>query len=236
MCPFTLCLVFLLQKRGVCALAGMGGSNGGEGSKSVSAQILIYEDYEKVEKPGSKPKNTIRLDGAKIESSYSSPNASNTSSPAYSSAVTTPQGGLRLSASPSPSSASNLQNGPVAEFYPFTVATSTGEVHEFRVEMENDRLRWVKILQLLVMYPFSPIPEEPSSNPIKDSFRQSLEAKQYGAGNSDVTGPIRGCDYNGNENTYFTLLMSLVFDTYAVSIFFPYSFNSQITSAKGVLS
>ena len=171
---------FALQKKVVGAFAGIGGNNG-DTSKSISAQILIFDDYEKVEKPGYKPKNSIRLDGAKIESAYSSPSASNTSSPAYSSAITSPQGGIRLSASPSPSTSSN-GNGSSSELYSFTVATSTGEVHEFKIESENDRLRWVKILQLLVMYPYSPIPEEPKTNPIKDGFRNSLEAKQYGAG------------------------------------------------------
>ena len=135
-----------------------------------------------MEKPGSKPKNSIRLEGAKIESSCSSPSASNTSSPAYSSAVASPQsGGMRLSTSPS-------QNG--GETYSFTVATGNSEVHEFKVETENDRLRWVKILQLLVMYPFSPIPEEPNTNPIKDSFRKSLEAQHYRAGESSQRGDL----------------------------------------------
>ena len=171
-----------MQKKVVGAFAGIGGSNGGESTKTISAQILIFDDYEKVEKPGHKPKNSIRLDGAKIESSCSSPSASNTSSPAYSSAITSPQGLIRLSASPSPST--SLQNGQ--DLYSFTVATANGEVHEFKIESESERLRWVKILQLLVMYPYSPIPDEPKANPIKDSFRQSLEAKQYGAGESAV--------------------------------------------------
>lgn len=174
-CASTI-LLLSPQKRVVGAFSGIGGS--GNETKNISAQILFFDDYEKVEKPGSKPKNSIRLEGAKIESACSSPSASNTSSPAYTSAVASPQsGGMRLSSSPP-------QNG--TETYSFTVAASNGEVHEFKVEGENDRLRWVKILQLLVMYPFSPIPEEPKTNPIKDNFRQSLEAKQYGAGGSKV--------------------------------------------------
>lgn len=164
------------------AFSGVGGSNAGDNTKAISAQILIFDDYEKVDKPGSKPKNSIKLDGAKIDSSYHSPSASNTSSPAYSSAITSPQGGIRLSASPSPSP--SLQNGG-QDLYSFTVCTTSGEVHEFKVESESERLRWVKILQLLVMYPYSPIPDEPK-NPIKDSFRQSLEAKQYGAGEMEL--------------------------------------------------
>ena len=133
----------------------------------MSAQILIFE------KPGSKPKTCIKLEGAKIESSCSSPSSSNTNFPAYSSAIASPQG------APSPST--SLHNG-VQDLYSFTVTTASGEVHEFRIEAESERLRWVKILQLLVIYPYSQIPEEPNTNPIKDSFRQSLEAKQYNAG------------------------------------------------------
>jgi hypothetical protein len=168
-----------LQRKVVGAFAGVGGS-GGENSKSISAQVLIFDDHDKVEK--HKPKHSIRLEGAKIESSCCSPSASSTNSPAYSSAIASPQGGIRLSASPSPSM--SLQNG--VELYSFTVATSTGEVHEFKIDSESERLRWVKILQLLVMYPFSPIPEEPKANPIKDSFRQSLEAKHYNAGTFEL--------------------------------------------------
>lgn len=169
----------MLQKKVVGAFAGIGGSNSTESGKNVSAQILIFDDYEKVEKSNYKSKNCIRLEGAKIESSLSSPATSHTSSPAYGSAITSPQDGLRLSASPSPSTVSaNAQN---AGLYAFSVTTTNGDVHEFRTESENDRLCWVKLLQLLVMYPFSPIPEEPKPNPVKDSFRKSLEAKKYGA-------------------------------------------------------
>lgn len=151
----------------------------------VSAQILIFDDYEKVEKPGYKPKNSIKLEGAKIDTVYSSPSPSNTNSPAYgnTSTVTSPPSGNRFSSSPSPSLSSS--NG--GELYAFTVATSGGDVHEFRTESENDRLRWVKLLQLLVMYPYSPIPDEPATNPIKDSFRQALEAKQYEAGEYGIS-------------------------------------------------
>lgn len=79
------------------------------------------------------------------------------------------------------------------ELYMFTVATISGELHEFRTESENDRLRWVKLLQVLVMYPYSQIPEEPKSNPIKDNFRQGLDAKDYNAGERCVLGK-RKCD------------------------------------------
>ena len=182
---FILYVVPFLQKRVVAAFCGLMGNS--EGGKSISAQIQIYEDYEKIEKPGSKPKGTIKLDGAKIESSYATPPNSNTNSPAYASTLLNSHGQVNLSSSPI-SGGSGSQNGSapssssLAEAtYAFTVLTSNNELHEFRTDSENDRLRWVKLLQLLVMYPFSPIPEEPKVNPIKDSFRQVLEAKQYNA-------------------------------------------------------
>ena len=183
----------------MAAFSGMGNCIEGGKDKTFSAQLQIFDDYEKIER--HKPKNSIKLDNAKIESSYSSPAGSNTSSPAYTSTILTSQGGINISSSP-PSSmgSSTSQSGStpslsvdstsgsipgtngVMDVYIFTVATSSGELHEFRTDSENDRLRWVKLLQLLVMYPYSQIPEEPKVNPIKDSFRHSLEAKQYNAG------------------------------------------------------
>ena len=180
MLAFKLFCNFFLQKKAVAAFSGIGGSGANAGettTKSIPAQIQIFEDYEKVEK-GNKPKSLIKLEGAKLESLCSSPSASNAGSPAYGSAiVTSPPNSMRLSSSPSPSLSNNG-----SELYAFSVTTNTGEVHEFRTDSENERLRWVKLLQLLVMYPYSTVPEEPVTNPIKDSFRQALEAKQYGAG------------------------------------------------------
>jgi len=63
----------------------------------------------------------------------------------------------------------------------FQIATPN-ETHEFRTDSENDRLRWMKLLGLLVMFPYSTIPEEPQNNPIKESFRCKLDPTQYGAG------------------------------------------------------
>ena len=159
----------------------MGSSDGT--SKTICAQIQVYDDYEKIDKPGSKPKNMIRLEGTKIESSYL---ASNSNSPAYSSTIASPQSGaMRISESPSTSlESSSSQGGTLngSDMYIFMITTTNGDSHEFKTENESERLRWVKLLQLLVMYPFSIIPEEPKTNPIKDSFRNSLEAKQYEAG------------------------------------------------------
>ena len=150
--------------------------------------MQIFEDYEKIEKPGHKPKGAIKLEGAKIESSYNTPPNSSNNSPAYTSTLLSSQGNVNLSSSPLSVGSSNSQSGSVPSsasnsevMYVFTVLTSNNELHEFRTDSENDRLRWVKLLQLLVMYPLSPIPEEPKINPIKDSFRQTLEAKHYNA-------------------------------------------------------
>ena len=152
--------------------------------KAPSAQILLFDDYEKVEKPGQKPKNIIKLEEAKIESNYSNPNPA-----AYSSTIASPHGGVRVSASPSGYSSggsgsgviSDSGSGTVSGNHIFTVTTKNGDTHEFRTDTENEKLRWVKLLQLLIMYPRSTIPEEPKTIPIKETFRQRLEAKHYGA-------------------------------------------------------
>ena len=163
-----------LQSRAVAAYCGL------EDSKSPAAQILLFEDYEKL---GQKPKNTIKLESAKIDSSYS-PN------PSYTSTIASPHGGVRLSASPSGYSSSgsgsgiigsDSGSGVVGGNHIFSVITKSNDVHEFRTETENERLHWVKLLQLLIMYPRSIIPEEPKANPIKESIRSRLETKQYGA-------------------------------------------------------
>lgn len=153
--------------------------------KSPAAQLTLNEDYEKVEKPGQKPKNMILLDGAKIECSYISSNS------VYSNAA-------RLSASPSPSSHSSSQGGSGSgiisgsgsgsgtitsgNMYSFVIITQNSDVHEFFTESENDRLRWVKLLQLLLMFPFSSIPDEPTNKPIKESLLSKLDPKRYSAG------------------------------------------------------
>jgi hypothetical protein len=144
------------------------------------AQLTLNEDYEKVEKPGQKPKNMILLEAASIDCSYTN---------SYSNAG-------RLSASPSPSPHSSSQggsgsgiitgsgssSGTVGNMHPFNVVTKGGDIHEFLSESENDRLRWVKLLQLLIMFPYSTIPEEPTNKPIKDTLRSQLDPKRYGAG------------------------------------------------------
>ena len=185
---------------------GMGSADTG---KMLPAQIQIFDDYEKMEKPGSKPKGAIKLENAKIESTNSSPVASSSNSPAYASAVVLPQGVVNISPANSVSSSSSSHNnltpsnGGTAETFIFTVATGNGELHEFRTDTENDRIKWVKVLQLLVMYPHSRIPEEPDVNPIKDSFRQALDAKLYNASKSI-------CPYHAPFPLHINLLFDLL--------------------------
>ena len=165
------------------AYCGVGaGENGG---KTAVAILTVNEDNDKVEKPGQKPKNMISLEGANIECSYTS----NSASGVYSNAG-------RLSASPSPSphnsgsgiitSGSGSGSGIIISNqmqHPFSVVTKNGDVHEFRSESDNERLRWVKLLQLLIMFPFSTIPDEPTTKPFRESLRSSnLDPKKYGAG------------------------------------------------------
>ena len=170
-----------IQKRVVIANCGSSATK-----KQLSAQLQLFEDYEKVEKHGTKPKKTVELSYAKVSAvSTGSPSGSQTNSPAG--AVTgvsispspspSPRNSLTLSTSPSIHSLS-LQSGTSHRFLVIT----SNETHEFRTETENDRLRWVKLLGLLVMFPFSVIPEEPQSNPIKESFRWKLDPVQYRAG------------------------------------------------------
>ena len=169
------------QKRVVIASCGSSAPK-----KQLSAQLQLFEDYEKVEKRGQKAKRTVELGNAKVSAvSTGSSTGSQTNSPASATGVNTspfpspsPRNSLTLSTSPSIHSLS-LQESSTS--HTFQVITSN-ETHEFRTETENDRLRWVKLLGLLVMFPYSVIPEEPQSNPIKESFRCKLDPAQYGAG------------------------------------------------------
>ena len=165
------------------------GTGVGANGKAAVAQLTLNEDYEKVEKPGQKPKNMILLEAANIDCSYTS----GSNSTVYSSAG-------RLSASPSPSPHSSSQGGSGSgiitgsgsgsgtgtitsgTMHPFNIITKNGDTHEFLSESENDRLRWVKLLQLLLMFPFSTIPDEPTNKPIRESLRSQLDPKKYGAG------------------------------------------------------
>ena len=66
--------------------------------------------------------------------------------------------------------------------YEFTITTPNVLPYVFWADSEDGRLRWVELLEVLSMYPFSPIPKQPKISPIKDSFRKSFNAETYGAG------------------------------------------------------
>lgn len=92
-----------------------------------------------------------------------------------------------LSCSPaSPHGSSFLGTSPSATqtgmLWPFQIVLNAGEVLEFFLELPEDQKQWMKRLGLLLMFPYSPIPEEPSHTFVKDSFKAKLNAKEYGAG------------------------------------------------------
>ena len=66
--------------------------------------------------------------------------------------------------------------------WPFQLVLRSGEVFEFFAESPEDQRQWVKRLGLLLMFPHSPIPDEPVNSPIKDSFRAKLDPAEYKAG------------------------------------------------------
>ncbi len=132
----------------------------------TSAQVQLFEDYENhkaVEKPNQKPKKSIDLTKAKIDASSTLSSSSNGGSPRSASS----------SLSPPKSTGGNDHS---------FVVTVQNDVHEFRTDSENEKLTWVKLLGLLVMFPHSVIPEEPTPNPIKQSLRAKQDPSWYGAG------------------------------------------------------
>lgn len=73
-----------------------------------------------------------------------------------------------------------LDGAKIQNVFSSTIAVSSGEMHEFKFEGESERSHWVLVLGLLVSYPYSPIPEEPTTNLISLSFCRNLEAGHYG--------------------------------------------------------
>ena len=127
------------------------------------------EIYEEVNKTYQKPKKVISLTEINQPGVQSgSPCTSLSSSPGNPGAYAT-----------SPST-----NG--SAYWPFQIVLRTGEVFEFFAELPEDQRQWVKRLGLLLMFPYSPIPEEPVNSPIKDSFRARLDPAQYCAGEFTV--------------------------------------------------
>ncbi|XP_019856449.1 PREDICTED: insulin receptor substrate 1-like isoform X2 [Amphimedon queenslandica] len=65
--------------------------------------------------------------------------------------------------------------------WPFQILTKTGEVYELFAESPEDQRQWLKRLGLLIMFPYSPIPEEPAVNPIREGYKSKLNARDYNA-------------------------------------------------------
>ena len=125
--------------------------------KLHSACMALYDNYRNVEQPGDKkPKKIIQLMDAKIkEPTYSSPVGSKVS----------------------PRSV-----GALLEKACQLLVINSNEVNEFRLESGDMKFHWLKLLTLLAMFPYSVIPEEPSSNPISEGFWYKVYPKSFGAG------------------------------------------------------
>ena len=134
-----------------------------------------------------KLKDVIELKEAKIQTTNgSSPSGSRGNSP-YSTIGSSPSPRNSLVGSPSPRS-STLGTSPASQGASVTqhtfLVTISGKSHEFQTDCEHERIRWVKLLGLLVMFPSAPIPKEPDVNPITESFHSKLDAKKFSAGES----------------------------------------------------
>lgn len=127
------------------------------------------EIFEEVNKTYQKPKKVVLLtEIAQPGVQGGSPCPSLSSSPSAQS----PRNSFIAT---SPSSHSSI-------VWPFQLVTKLGEVYEFFVETPEDQKQWLKRLSLLIMFPNSPIPEEPAVNPIKESVKLKLRPKDYNAG------------------------------------------------------
>ena len=135
------------------------------------AQLTLNEDSKKEKKQGQKPKSVILLEG--VNMSYSPGIPKTAESPSLS-PLGSPQG-------ENGSGIITAGSGTII-IYAFSIIQHNGDTHEFFLsENENDRMRWVDLLKLLLMFPYSTIPDEPTSSPIKESMRANLEAKMYNA-------------------------------------------------------
>ena len=66
--------------------------------------------------------------------------------------------------------------------WPFQIVLKNGDVFEFLAKTKDDSRHWVKYLKLLLVFPYSPIPDEPKYNPIQDGFRAKLNPLDFNAG------------------------------------------------------
>lgn len=98
------------------------------------------------------------------------------------------------SAVPAPFSSSPSRDSPfslslelssqqrIRQLWGFMLLLVTGEALEMFSESQAQQQLWVKHLALLAMFPYSPIPEEPRVNPIRDGFRARLNPANFNAG------------------------------------------------------
>ncbi len=59
---------------------------------------------------------------------------------------------------------------------------TTGEAVELFADTREQQQQWIQYLTLLSMFPYSPIPEEPRNNPIRNTLRSKLKPSNYDAG------------------------------------------------------
>ena len=64
----------------------------------------------------------------------------------------------------------------------FMLLLQTGEAVELFADTREQQQLWIKYLHLMSMFPFSPIPEEPRVNPIRNSYRNKLKVSNFDAG------------------------------------------------------
>ena len=135
------------------------------------------EVFEESYKNYQKPKKVIPLTAIREQGLQEGTATTHFScSPAQSS----PRNSL-LSSSPTSSSLSSTPV-PQTTLYPFHIHLKNGETLDFYTPTPEDQRQWMKRLGMLLMFPYSPIPEEPSHNPIKDGFRKRLNPKDHNAG------------------------------------------------------
>ena len=129
------------------------------------------EIFEKINRTYQKPKKVFTLtEIAPSGVQGGSPCSSLSSSP----------GNSFMGTSPSSSTIVGL-------LWPFQIVLKNGEIFEFFAELPEDQKQWIKRLQLLLMFPYSPIPEEPLHNPIKEGYRAKLKPIDYKAGEFHYT-------------------------------------------------
>ena len=154
--------------------------------KKQRAEVVVYcatydsktpgqiEIYEECYKNYQKPKKVILLTTIKEHGLQEGlPLAFYSSSPAQNS----PRNSY-LSSSPSSLS---LSNPSVQSLFPFHIHLKSGGTLDFYTSSPEDQRQWMKRLGLLLMFPYSPIPDEPSCNPINDALRNRLHLKDYKA-------------------------------------------------------